>query len=138
MSSAQSGSSVWKRLSPVEWAYVAGILVLTVGAIFFAYRFITATDPAPLPQLSNVVRDGPSADGYLLSADEETVVIELGNGKKRTFTVRPGTGPEVGLPHLVSHAGARDLGFRIYYQTDGGRDYIVGAAETGIPQVGSN
>lgn len=133
-------TNTWQRrlgpLNVLEWAYVSAILVLTAGAIFFAFRFVTATEPPPLPTLSDVVRDGPSAHGYLISADEKKVVIELGNGQRREFVVRPQERETVGLPHLESHAGARDLGFIVYYRTDAGGDYIVGAAESGVPAPG--
>ena len=129
-----------RRLGPftvLEWAYVGAIVVLTAGAVFFAYRFVTATEPAPLPTLSDVVRSGPSVHGYLVSADENTVVVELGNGKRWEFAVRPQERDTVGIPHLESHAGARDLGFIVYYRSDADGDYIVGAAESGIPMPGA-
>lgn len=140
MSSPSPVPSTWhRRLGPLnvlEWLFVSAIVVLTAGAIFFAYRFVTATDPAPLPTLSDVVRDGPRAHGYLISAADDKVVLELGNGQRREFAVRPQERDTVGLPHLESHAGARDLGFIIYYRTDAGGDYIVGAAESGVPAPG--
>lgn len=128
-----------RRLGPLnllEWGYVSAIVVLTAGAIFFAFRFVTATEPPPLPALSDVVRSGPSAHGYLVSAEPDKVVIELGNGQRREFAIRDAERESIGLPHLESHEGARDLGFVVYYRTDANGDYLVGAAEASIPIPG--
>ena len=123
-------------LTPLERAGVALLAILVVAAGVFAFRFVTHTEPAPLPAVSSELRGGPAAHGYLVSADESPVVIELGNGTRREFAVRDQERGTIGLPYLEHHAGNRESGFLIFYGTEGGRDHVVGAAETDIPLPG--
>lgn len=127
----------WGRLSRVEWAYVAGLVLVTLAGIVFAFWYVIRVNQPPPPAPSEAVRSRPSALGYLLTASDDRVVIELGNGKKRTFAVRAEDRARVGTGYLDAHSGNRDVGFLIYYTTTGNRDYAVGVVETGIPELGS-
>ena len=76
----------------------------------------------------------PSVVGLLVSADNKQVVLSQPDGSTRTFLVRAEDAPRIGIEHLASHAGFTGLGFRIFYETVDGKDYIVGAQETAPPQ----
>lgn len=123
-------------LTPLERAGVVVLAILVVAAGVFAFRFVTRTEPAPLPAVSSEVRSGPAAHGYLVSADASSVVIELGNGQRREFVVRDQERGTIGLPYLEHHAGNRETGFLIFYGTQAGRDHVIGAVETDIPLPG--
>ena len=124
------------RLSLLEWGMVSALVIAVVAASVFAFRFVTATDPPPLPGVADVVRTGPAVHGYLISADDDTVVVELGNAQRREFAVRDQERARIGLPYLKHHAGTRESGFLVFYGTEAGRDYILGAIETDIPLPG--
>ena len=124
------------RLTLVEWSLVSALVIAVVAASVFAFRFVTATDPPPLPGVADVVRTGPAVHGYLISADDDTVVVELGNAQRREFAVRDQERARIGLPYLKHHAGTRESGFLVFYGTEAGRDYILGAIETDIPLPG--
>ena len=73
-----------------------------------------------------------SVDGFLLSATETEVVVRTQAGDQ-TFTVAPADVEAVGIPHLASHAGLTDIGFRVYYVEEGGVRYIKGSEEIAPP-----
>lgn len=76
----------------------------------------------------------PNVVGLMVSTTEEAVTIKMPDGTNRVFKVRPEDAPSLGLGHLASHAGLTDIGFKVFYETEGDVDYVVGAFETAPPQ----
>lgn len=74
----------------------------------------------------------PTVDGYLISADDESVVLRTEEGEQ-TFVVDPADLESVGIPHLASHAGLTDLGFRVYYEEQDGKKLIKASEEIPPP-----
>lgn len=73
----------------------------------------------------------PSVVGFLEEADENGLVLRMPDGSTRTFAAAE---EDVeALDHLESHAGFDDVGSRVYYRSEGGSDYAVGAEETDPP-----
>jgi hypothetical protein len=127
----------WRQFGKIEWAFLAGLAVLVLGGAIFAFSYVSKADPPPLPELPAAAQTQPSALGYIVSASDDKIVIELGNTKKRTFVVRPQDRPHVGIPYLDAHAGNRESGFLIYYERVGGTEYALGAVETEPPPFGA-
>jgi O-acetyl-ADP-ribose deacetylase (regulator of RNase III) len=69
----------------------------------------------------------------LTAVNEREITLTLPNGSTRVFALKPEDVDRVGLSHLASHAGAPDVGFRIYYVTVNGKDYLAGAEEIAPP-----
>lgn len=76
---------------------------------------------------------GQSVVGFLEEADENGLVLRMPDGSTRTFAVAEQDVDALDLEHLESHAGFDDVGFRVYYRSEGGADYAVGAEETDPP-----
>jgi hypothetical protein len=74
-----------------------------------------------------------SVVGLMENADENGVVLRTPDGTRRTFKVRDEDAKALDLKHLDSHAGFTDVGFRVYYRSEGGVDYAVAAEETKPP-----
>jgi hypothetical protein len=79
------------------------------------------------------IADAESVVGYMTSADDEQVVLTMPDGSKRTFAVREEDANRIGVDHLASHAGFTSIGFEVFYETEDGTDYILGAQETNPP-----
>lgn len=116
------------------------VAALAVAALVALPRLLDGGgEDAALPQV-NVGSDqsqqpqGPSVVGLMQSADDQKVVLSFPDGTTREFLVRPGEEQRIGIGHLASHAGLTDIGFRLFYETEAGKDYIVGAFETAPPQ----
>ena len=77
---------------------------------------------------------GPSVIGFMESVTANQVVLTMPDGTNRRFAVRPEDSSKLGLSHLASHRGFTDVGFEVFYETEGGVDYIVGSRETAPPQ----
>lgn len=71
-------------------------------------------------------------DGFLLGADEKKVLLRTQEGEM-VFEILPEDLEAVGVPHLQSHAGLTDIGFRVYYEERGGKRYIKGSEEIAPP-----
>ena len=71
-------------------------------------------------------------DGFLLGADEQKVVLRTQEGEQ-VFQILPEDLEAVGVPHLASHAGLTDIGFRVYYEERDGTKYIKGSEEIAPP-----
>ena len=71
-------------------------------------------------------------DGFLIAADEQKVTLRTQEGEQ-IFEVLPEDLEAVGVPHLASHAGLTDIGFRIYYEDRDGKKYIKGSEEIPPP-----
>ena len=95
----------------------------------------SASDPeVVVPQQTAVPYEGyESTVGFLESADIERVVLRSPEGEKIVFRVRQENLATIGIEHLASHAGYTDLGFKVYYEQQGKRRYIVGAEEIPPP-----
>jgi len=78
-------------------------------------------------------QDYKTADGFLMSADQRGVVLQLPNGSRMVFDVREIDAATLGLEHLQSHAGYTDIGFRVYYEEKRERRFIVYAEEIPPP-----
>jgi hypothetical protein len=126
----------WRHFSTVERAFAVGMAVLVLIGAGFAIRQVSRSDPPPLPPLTDSAQVHPIALGYLVSATDTKIVIQLGNRTKRSFVVRPADLPHVGVEYLDAHRGSRSVGFLIYYETVGGIDYALGAVETNPPPLG--
>jgi hypothetical protein len=137
MSSEPTLRSRLGRLERTDWAYLAGLVLLTLAGIVFAVWYVARDTPTPPPPPSSSALRHPSALGYVVSADDHQVVVRLGNGRKRHFAVRPADLPRVGVRYLAAHVGNRDSGFLIYYETLAGTDYVLGALETDPPLPGA-
>jgi len=72
------------------------------------------------------------ADGYLLSADEEKLILRTEQGEE-TFLVSRADLAVLGISHLQSHAGLTDIGFRIEFVEAGGDRYAKTAMEIAPP-----
>lgn len=76
---------------------------------------------------------GPSVIGFMDNVTATQVTLKMPDGTSRKFAVRPEDTAKLGLSHLASHRGFTDIGFQVFYETEGGTDYIVGASETAPP-----
>ena len=90
-----------------------------------------AADPEVIvPEETAVPYEGyERADGMLESADPKRVVLVTNEGERMVFRVREINLPTIQLPHLQSHAGAPGITFRVYYEQQGRRRFIIGAEE---------
>ncbi len=125
----------WRNFGRAEWAFVSGLVALVLAGAVFGFYYVSKADPPPLPTLTAAARNNPSVSGFIVSASDDKVVVQLGDGSKRTLAVRPEDLPNVGIPYLHAHAGDELSGFLVYYDSQGGNDYAVGAVETGPPPV---
>jgi hypothetical protein len=90
--------------------------------------------PVVIPEETAVPYEGyESVDGLLVSADLSRVVLASPGRGQIVFRVRQENLPTIGLEHLQSHAGFTDIGFRVYYEQQGRRRYIIGAEEIPPP-----
>lgn len=71
-------------------------------------------------------------DGFLVAADEQKVTLRTQEGEQ-VFAIQPEDLEAVGVPHLASHAGLTDIGFRVYYEERDGKKYIKGSEEIAPP-----
>lgn len=85
-------------------------------------------------QAQNPLADAESVVGYMTSADSEQVVLTMPDGSEREFAVRPEDARRIGIGHLASHEGFTDIGFQVFYETEDGTDYILGAQEVAPPR----
>ena len=76
----------------------------------------------------------PSVVGYMVSTTQEELLLRMPDGTDRTFQIRAEDAPQLGIDHLSSHAGLTDIGFQVFYETEGDTDYVVAAYETASPQ----
>jgi hypothetical protein len=72
--------------------------------------------------------------GYLQSVGENSATLRMTDGSTRTFLVRPEHAEVLDLPHLKSHEGVTDIGFRARYETVDGQDYLLAATEVAPPR----
>jgi hypothetical protein len=77
---------------------------------------------------------GQNVVGLLKSANNTEVVLSMPGGVTRTFKIKPEDRDSLGVPHLASHAGLTDIGFKVTYVSEGGQDYIKSASETSPPK----
>ncbi len=89
----------------------------------------SAATPTPTPAAAESI---PTVDGYLIAADQESVTLRTQQGEEK-FMVAPVDLEAVGIGHLASHAGLTDIGFRVYYEEQGGKRYIKGSEEIAPP-----
>ena len=124
-----------RRHALVACALVAGLVVGCGGDEDEGERDIGLDGPTPtvIAPSEPAVPDLPSADGFLRSASETRVVLATADGKRDAFDVNPEDVPKLGIEHLQSHAGLTDVGFRVYYEEEGGRRYIKYAHEIPPP-----
>ncbi|MGH2946011.1 MAG: hypothetical protein ACRDPC_07095 [Solirubrobacteraceae bacterium] len=87
----------------------------------------------PQDEVSEPFEGYERADGFLESASPKRVVLSTPAGEEMVFRVDPVVLPNLGIEHLASHAGLRDIGFRIYYERSGERNFIVGLPEIPPP-----
>ena len=85
-------------------------------------------------QAQNPLAGAESVVGFMTSADQEEVVLTMPDGRERTFEVRPEDVQQIGIGHLASHVGFTDIGFQVFYETEDGTDYILGAREVAPPR----
>ena len=128
----------WRQFGRVEWAFVAGLVALVLAGAVYGVYYVSKADPPPLPPLTATARNNPSVSGFIVSASDTKVVVQLADGSRRTLAVRPEDLPNVGVPYLHAHAGDELSGFLVYYDSSGGTDYAMGAVETGPPPVVSS
>ena len=95
----------------------------------------SSSDPQVIvPQATAVPYEGyENTVGFLESADLRRVVLRSPSGERIVFRVREENLQTIGLDHLASHAGYTDLGFKVYYEQERRRRYIIGAEE--VPLV---
>lgn len=114
-----------------------GAALLAAGLVLTG---CSSGDDEALPDVDTgqeqAVLDGESVVGYMTSADREQVVLTMPDGSRRTFDVRPEDVDRVGIGHLASHVGFTDIGFQVFYETEDGTDYILGAREVAPPSTG--
>lgn len=128
----------WRTFGRVEWLFVTGLALMVLVGGFFAFRYVSKAEPPPLPALTATARTKPIAQGFIVSASDDRIVIETAKGDRRSFGVRPEDLPNVGVPYLAAHQGDELSGFLIYYDSQGGTDYAMGAVETGpLPLSGT-
>jgi hypothetical protein len=75
----------------------------------------------------------PTMPGYLISADNEKVMLLTETGEEQRFDIASEDFQNVGVPHLASHAGLTELGFLVTYEERDGRLYIKAAQEIDPP-----
>ena len=119
-------------------ASVITVLVLAVGACGgedAPERGVGLEGPSPttLTPAQQAAPDLPSVDGFLVSASETEVVLETPDGAEQRFPVKAEDVPRIGIEHLGSHAGVTDVGFRVYYQDEGGQRYVKLSTEIPPP-----
>lgn len=76
---------------------------------------------------------GPSVVGFMEAANVREVVLVMPDGSQRVFVVREQDVNRIGIGHLASHVGFTDIGFEVFYDTEDGTHYIVGAQEVAPP-----
>jgi hypothetical protein len=109
-----------------------GLLALALAAC--GGNSSEADPPVIVPEETAVPYEGyESVDGFLESARYSGVVLVLPNGTREVFRVRRENLQTIGLEHLASHAGVRDIGFRVYFEQKGKRKFIIGAEEIPPP-----
>lgn len=114
-------------------------LALTAPLLLAACQAVPGEDDA-LPDIDTGQDAGPDFSGkpnvvgLMVGVTTEEVTIKMPDGSDRVFKIRPEDAQGLGLGHLASHAGFTDVGFRVFYETDAGVDYILGAFETAPPQ----
>ena len=86
-----------------------------------------------IPTETPVAEGLATMPGYLVSADNEKVVLLTQTGGRQRFWIAPEDFDAVGVPHLASHAGFTELGFLVTYEQRGKRLYIKGAQEIAPP-----
>ena len=87
-----------------------------------------------VPEETAVPYEGyESVDGFLETAHRGGVVLVRPDAERIIFRVREENLPTIGIEHLASHAGYRDIGFRVYYEQKGKRRFIIGAEEVPPP-----
>lgn len=70
-----------------------------------------------------------SMTGPPVRASADEVVIADRDGKDVVFKVRDGDSAGVDVAHMSSHAGVKELDFRIYYREEDGVRYATAAEE---------
>lgn len=109
------------------------------AGIFAAGLVLTGCAGEELPDVDTgqeqTTPDADSVVGYMTSADQQEVVLTMPDGSERTFEVRPEDVNRVGIGHLASHVGFTDIGFEVFYETEDGTDYILGAQEVAPPRA---
>jgi len=63
-------------------------------------------------------------DGRGVSATDEELILSTPGGEW-TFKIRPEDVAAVDPEHINSHVGVPDIGFRVFYITQDGVDYVV-------------
>lgn len=96
-------------------------------------RNVGLEGPSPTTLSPSRAPDLPNTDGYLVAASETEVVLRTAGGEEAVFLVKPEDLPKLGIEHLSSHAGLTDVGFRVYYASEGGARYVKSASEIPPP-----
>ena len=113
------------------------VALLAVAALFAACgsddnesdSAATATPEATAAATEQAIQQ---QDGFLIAADEQKVTLRTQEGEE-IFEILPEDLEAVGVPHLASHAGLTDIGFRVYYEDRDGKKYIKGSEEIAPP-----
>jgi hypothetical protein len=114
-------------------ATLAVLLVLGAGVTACGGEQEDPQVVVPQEEVSEPFEGYKRADGFLESANQKRVVLSMPDGERRVFRVDPVILPNLGLEHLQSHAGLRDIGFRVFYERRGEREFIVGSMEIPPP-----
>jgi hypothetical protein len=71
-------------------------------------------------------------EGFVVSATVRRVVMLTREGRKKYY-VQPGTGEQLGLDHVASHAGLTDIAFFVEFEEINGKPYLRSATEISPP-----
>jgi len=89
--------------------------------------------PEQTPAPTATATEFEIVDGFLTYADNERVRLLESDGREHTYWVPPEYFQEIGIPHLASHVGLTDLGFRVAFESKRGRKWIRGSEEIPPP-----
>lgn len=84
---------------------------------------------------SGVASTMKQMDGRGVSATDQELVLSTPGGEW-TFKIRPEDVAAVDPEHVNSHADVPEIGFRVFYVTEDGVDYVVSVEEIDASSLG--